>query len=252
MNNYKKLRYEQYFIDTSGDINNTGKASFKIEYKSINYVYNGILTHANYFIRYDEKRNVIQIHFEGTKDIPDWFTNILFQPKYYESFICDGKKITLKVHKAWSAMYKVMKTFIRDEVSKLLNEHKEPEIEIIGWSLGSAMATLCAQDLNYNLGIKSHLFTFGSVNLFKTNIFNRRRTIKYLRNTTYEYHIICNRNDMVSYLVPRLFGFVKIGRVNTKKKFNFFGLFNIAKNHFNYDDERLYRNIYKKEHIIKK
>ena len=39
-NNYKKLRYEQYFIDTTGDVNHTGKARFKIEYQSINYVYN--------------------------------------------------------------------------------------------------------------------------------------------------------------------------------------------------------------------
>ena len=79
---YEKLRYEQYFIDTTGDINHTGKARFKIEYKSINYVYNGVLTHANYCVYYDEERNVIQVHFEGTKDVPDWITNILFQPKY--------------------------------------------------------------------------------------------------------------------------------------------------------------------------
>ena len=113
--NYKKLRYEQYFIDTSGDVNHTGKARFQIEYKSINYVYNGFLTHANYCVYFDEKRNVIQVHFEGTKDVPDWITNVLFQPKYYESFMWEGKKITLKVHKSWGSMYKVMKDFVRKE-----------------------------------------------------------------------------------------------------------------------------------------
>ena len=45
-------------------------------------------------------------------------------------------------------------------------------VEVIGFSLGSGQAQLCVQDLNYKLGIKSHLFTFGSVNCFKTNIFN--------------------------------------------------------------------------------
>ena len=90
--NYKKLRYEQYFIDTSGDVNHTGKARFQIEYESINYVYNGVLTHANYCVRYDDKRNVIEVHFEGTKDVPDWVTNLLFQPKYYESFLWKDKK----------------------------------------------------------------------------------------------------------------------------------------------------------------
>lgn len=245
--NYKKLRYEQYFIDTTGDVNKTGKASFQIEYQSINYVYKGILTHANYCVRFDEKRNVIQIHFEGTKDVPDWITNIMFQPKYYESFMWNDKKITLKVHKAWAAMYKVMKDYIRKEVSTLKDKHPNAEVEIIGWSLGSGQAMLCAQDLNYNFGIQSHLFTFGSVNLFKINVFNKNKTIKYLRSCCKSYHIFCNKNDIVTYLVPRIFGFVKLGRINLKGNFNFFGLFNVMKNHFVYDNSSLYRNIYRKE-----
>lgn len=245
--NYKKLRYEQYFIDTTGDVNKTSKASFKIEYKNIDYVYKGVLTHANYYIRYDELRNVIQIHFQGTNDIPDWVTNLLFQPKYYNSFIWNDKKITLKVHKSWATMYKVMKSFIRKEVTELLNIHPSAEVEIIGWSLGSGQAMLCAQDLNYNFGIKSHLFTFGSVNLFKTNIFNRKKTIKYLRSCLKSYHIFCNRNDIVTYVVPRIFGFIKIDRINLKGKFNFFGLFRVMKNHFVYDNSNLYEKIYKKE-----
>ena len=164
---YEKLKYEQYFIDTSNDINKTGKASFKIEYKSVDYEYKGVLTHANYYIRYDEKRDVIQIHFEGTNDMPDWYTNLIFQPKYYDSFMWENKKITLKVHKSWASMYKVMKYFVRKEVMELKEIHKDAHIEVIGWSLGSGQAMLCAQDLNYNFGIKSHLYTFGSVNLFK-------------------------------------------------------------------------------------
>ena len=246
-NNYKHLNYGQYFIDTSGDVNKTGKASFKIEYKSIDYEYKGILTHANYYVRYDDKRNVIQVHFEGTNDIPDWVTNLIFQPKYYDSFIWEGKKITLKVHRSWAYMYKEMKRNIRTEVMKYKEIHPDCEVEVIGWSLGSGQAMLCAQDLNYNFGIESHLYTFGSVNLFKTNIFNRRKTIKYLRSCTKSYRIFCNRNDIVTYLVPRLFGFVKIGRVNIKGKFNFFGLFRVMKNHFIYDNELLYERIYKKE-----
>lgn len=246
-NNYHKLRYEQYFIDTSGDVNKKGTATFKIEYKSIDYVYNGVLTHANYYTRYDEKRNVIQVHFEGTKDFSDWCTNLTFVPKYYESFMWEDKKITLKVHKSWATMYKVMKDFVRKEVSEFKELHNEAEIEVIGWSLGSAMAMLCAQDLNYNFGYKTHLFTFGSVNLFKTNMFNRKLTKKYLRSTVSEYHIFAHRNDMVSYLVPRIFGFVKLSRLNVKGKFNIFSLFNIAKYHFHYDEHSYYVNIYKKE-----
>ena len=244
---YEKLRYEQYFIDTSNDINNTGKASFKIEYQSVDYEYKGVLTHANYFIRYDENRNVIQVHFEGTKDIPDWFTNFIFQPKYYDSFMWNDKKITLKVHKSWASMYKVMKYFVRKGVSELLELHPLAEVEVIGWSLGSGQAMLCAQDLNYNYGIKPHLYTFGSVNLFKTNIFNRRKTLKYLRSCVKSYHIFCNKNDIVTYVVPRIFGFIKFDRLNVKKAFNIFSMFRVLKNHFIYDKESIYERIYKKE-----
>ena len=244
---YTKLKYEQYFIDTSSDINNTGRTSFNIEYKSIDYEYNGILTHANYCVRYDEKRDVIQVHFEGTKDIPDWFTNFIFLPKYYDSFVWENKKITLKVHKSWAAMYKVMKYFVRKEVMELKELHKDAYVEVIGWSLGSGQAMLCVQDLNYNFGIKSHLYTFGSVNLFKTNIFNRRKTKKYLRSCCNSYHIFCNKNDIVTYVVPRIFGFIKYDRLNVKKKFNPFSMFRVLKNHFIYDKEEIYSKIYKRE-----
>jgi len=244
---YTKLKYEQYFIDTSSDINNTGKASFNIEYKSIDYEYNGILTHANYCVRYDEKRDVIQVHFEGTKDVPDWVTNFIFLPKYYDSFLWNDKKITLKVHKSWASMYKVMKYFVRKEVMELKELHKDAHVEVIGWSLGSGQAMLCVQDLNFNYGIKSHLYTFGSVNLFKTNIFNRRKIKKYLRSCCNSYHIFCNKNDIVTYVVPRIFGFIKYDRLNVKKKFNPFSMFRVLKNHFIYDNEEIYSKIYKRE-----
>ena len=245
--NYSKLPYHQYFIDTNNDMNNKGNKRFEMKYEDISYTWKGVLTHANYEINYDEKRDVIQIHFQGTKDLPDWFSNFFFIPKYYDTFIWNNKKITLKVHQSWAAMYKVMKHFIRNKVKELKEIHKSAEIEVIGWSLGSGQAQLCVQDLYYNLGIKSHLFTFGSVNLFKTNIFNRNKTRKYLRACCKEYHLFCNRNDIVTYVVPRIFGFIKIDRINVKGKFNFFGLFKPLKYHCHYDEISYYERIYKRE-----
>ena len=245
--NYSKLPYEQYFIDTTNDINKKGTKRLEMKYNDVQYEYNGLITHANYEINYDEERNVIQVHFQGTIDLPDWVTNFMFLPKYYKSFEWDGKKITLKVHKSWAAMYKVMKDFIRDGVKDLLLKHPTAEVEVIGWSLGSGQAQLCVQDLNYNLGIKSHLFTFGSVNIFKTNIFNRNKTKKYFRSCCKEYHLFCSRSDAVTYAVPRIFGFVKIYRTNVKGRFKFFGLFNPLKYHMHYDERDLYEKIYKRE-----
>lgn len=245
--NYTKLPYHQYFIDNTNDINKTGKKRFEMKYNDIEYEWNGVITHANYEINYDSERNVIQVHFQGTQDMPDWLTNFVFLPKYYDSFSWNGKKITLKVHKSWAAMYKVMKHFIRNGVSELLAIHPAAEVEVIGFSLGSGQAQLCVQDLYYNFGIKSHLFTFGSVNCFKTNIFNRSKTKKYLRSCCKEYHLFCNRSDIVTYVVPRIFGFIKINRNNVKGRFKFFGLFTPLKYHMHYDEEYLYEGIYKKE-----
>ena len=60
--------------------------------------------------------NYTQSSTLGTNDMPDWYTNLIFQPKYYDSFMWENKKITLKVHKSWASMYKVMKYFVRKEV----------------------------------------------------------------------------------------------------------------------------------------
>ena len=245
--NYSKLPYYQYFIDTTNDYNNTGNKRLEIKYNDVSYTWKGVLTHANYAICYDKERNVIQVHFEGTKDLPDWYTNFIFTPKYYDTFKWNNKNITLKVHQSWGAMYKILKHYIRNGVKELLEIHKDAEVEVIGWSLGSGQAQLCVQDLYYNLGIKSHLFTFGSVNIFKTNIFDRNKIKKYLKDCCKEYHLFCNRNDIVTYAAPRIFGFIKINRTNVKSKFNFFGLFRPLKYHCHYDNESYYTRIMKKE-----
>jgi len=244
---YNKLPYYQYFTDNSGDINNKGTARFKIEYIDVSYKYKGIDCHADYEIHYENDRNVIQINFEGSKEGVDWITNFIFLPKYYDTFEAAGKKITLKVHTGWAAMYKAIKYQIREKVKELLDLHPYAHVEIVGWSLGSGQAMLCAQDLNYNLNIKSYLYTFGSVNPYKTNMFNRRKTLKYLRNCCYRIYNFSDRSDIVTYAVPRIFGFVKLRRVNLKGRLKFFGLFQPLKYHLGYDDEYKYSRIYKRE-----
>ncbi len=248
--NYNKLPYYQYFIDNSCDINNKGTARFKIEYIDVEYKINGISYHADYEIHYEKDRNVIQINFEGTTDKIDWVTNFIFLPKYYDTFIYNGKKITLRVHKGWGDMYKAVKYQIREKVKELIELHPNANVEIVGFSLGSGQAMLCAQDLNYNLNIKSYLYTFGSVNIYKTNIFNRRKTINYLRECCHRVYNFSDRSDIVTYTVPRIFGFVKLRRVNLKGRFKFFGLFRPLKYHLGYDDDYKYSKIYKREKKI--
>ena len=244
---YERLRFEQYFIDTSNDYNQSMKARMKIKYEDIKYTYKGKLCHANFEVHYEADRNVIQVHFEETNGAKDWFVNFMFVQKYYDSFISMHQKITLKVHNGWATMYKAMKHRVRQKVEMYLQMHPSAEVEIIGWSLGSGQAMLCAQDLNYNLGIRPHLFTFGSVNPFKTNIFNRKKIRNYLRDCCKEVYNFADRSDIVTYLPFRLFGFIKIKRVNIEGRLKLLGLFNPNLYHTHYDEAKLYRKIYKKE-----
>ena len=241
---YSKLSYEQYFIDTSGDYNKTGKARFEIIYNDIEYQYKDRICHANYEIHYEPSRNVIQINFQETDGIKDWFVNLMFTQKYYNAFDYNGKPIVLKVHNGWASMYKAMKDDVRTKFIDLYKMYPTAEIEIVGWSLGSGQAMLCAQDLYFNYGIKSHLYTYGSVNPFKTNIFNRRKIKRYLRECCKEVYNFADRSDIVSYLPFRfIFGFIKIQRVNIKGRFKLFGLFNPYKYHTHYDQKDLYSKI---------
>jgi len=142
----------------------------------------------------------------------------------------------------WARMYQAMKHAVRDAVQGYLKDHPTAEIEVIGWSLGSAMAQLCAQDLNYNFGIESHLFTYGSVNPFKMKFGVRRKTKKYLKGCCKEVYCFSHKSDIVTYVVPRIFGFRKINRVNLGK-FKFFGLFNPMLYHCEYWKKELYEGI---------
>lgn len=239
---YIKLDYWQYFIDTSNDFNHTGLAIRKINYTDVTYTYKGKEFHANYDVYYDQFRKVIQINFEQTNGKNDWITNFAFAGKYYDTFISGDKKITLKVHNGWANMYKAIKHQIREKVKFYMDSETVHAVEIVGWSLGSGQAMLCAQDLNYNFGIKSYVYTFGSVNPFKTNIFNRRKIIKYLRSCCKECYNFCHKNDIVTYMPLALWGFRKIKRVNLKGIFNPFKLFNPQKYHTLYDKKELYKN----------
>lgn len=239
---YERLNFAQYFIDTSDDYNNTGKVRFYIKYKSKPFKYKHKTCYSNWEVHYEGDRDVIQVNFEQTHGMRDWFVNFMFIEKYYGKFKYKSKNIQLRVHNGWAKMYKNIKNEVRDEVCALLHLHPNAEVEVIGWSLGSGQAMLCTQDLFYNFGIKSHLFTYGSVNPFKTNIFNRKRTKKYLRDCCKEVYNFSDLSDIVSYVPFRFWGFIKIKRVNLGW-FNFFGLFNPWKYHTHYDEDKLYKKI---------
>lgn len=206
---YQRLPYEQYFIDNSEDYNHTGKARREIHYRAVGYHCNeleerlGLHHEVNFEIFYEADRDVIQINFQKTNGRSDWFANIAeFSSRYYDAIDFEGKRLRLRTHHGWAEMYKTIKREVRQDWLELHTQHPQAATEIIGWSLGSGQAILCAQDLNYNYGVKPYLYTFGSVRPFKYTLFNRKLMERYLSGICSECRNFANINDLVTYMPP--------------------------------------------------
>ena len=240
INEYERLPFEQYFIDTSrGEYGGTPSIHFdydEIDYKSGFYRY-----HAFYKVLYNEERQLIQIYFKETTDKTGWRANFDFFHKYYDSFQYKGKDIQLKTAKGWGQMYNSMKWYIRTTVEQLFKEHGSVPLEIIGWSLGSAIAQLCAQDLYFNYGLRAHIYTFGSVKpWFGMN--NDMR--QYLSECYIDCYNFGDINDIVIYQVP-LPRYFKLNDVKVAQDdFCLFRLFKPMKYHTEYWKKELYENIF--------
>lgn len=236
---YARNKFSQYFADQSLGLWG-GTPEVNVEYKTISFIHKKHMHDGSYCVMYNEKHDTIQAYFKETSTDAQWRSNFEFPDKYYDSFVVDGKKIQLRVASGWADIYKHMKHDVREQVKALMEAHPESEVEIIGWSLGSALAQLCAQDLFYNLGVKSHLFTFGSV---KPWYGMNKRMRKYLRKCYKECYNFGDHNDVVTYMVP-LPGYFKMNGVKIKQdRFCIAKLFNPMKYHTEYYKEEYYKEI---------
>ena len=230
------MDYWQYFIDTSQDVNKTGRVCNKVEYKTVRYGKNK-KHDANYCVLFDSARNVIQVHFEKTSTKQDWKDNFNFPQKQYDSFVYDGKPLTLYVHSGWGNMYRAVKHDMHVDFEEMQKEHPGAIVEVIGWSLGSALAQLCVQDLNFRYGRKADCYTFGSV---KPWFYTDRRTDAYLKSCWRTCMNFCHRSDIVTYQPP-FPGYHMLNRIDVGKFFPA-GLLDPWQYHTHYDDKKLYEN----------
>lgn len=249
---YYRLPFYQYFLDTTkggwGIKVDRSRYEHPVKYTSVFYKRFKLFKHwGEYEVHYESTRDVIQINLQYTTDTTDWIANFDWPAKYYGAFEVDvngnKEKIQLKVHIGWAKMYKAMKHQIRDEVSKLLENHPKAEVEIVGHSLGSGLSMLCAQDLNYNLKIKPHLFTFGSTKPFYYTKKHKKVISEYLKSCCKEVYNFKNKCDAVCYCPP-FSGFHAINHVCVNRKFNIFKfIFNVEKEHSNYYYKDWYNGI---------
>ena len=248
---YQRLPFEQYFINTSEDYNHKGSVSYTVNYTAVEYNTTflerllGIGHEVNYEIHYEEDRNVIQLNFQRTVGFSDWVANVgEFAVKYYDSIEFEGQPLQLRVHRGWGDMYLTIKREVRKQWYLMHQDHPDAETEILGWSLGSGQAILCAQDLSFNYGIKPHLFTFGSVRPFKSVRENAGLMQKYLGSLCSECWNFADVNDIITYMPP-FRGFLMINRVDVGTNFrrSIFRLVNPYRYHTGYDNAELYAGI---------
>ena len=248
---YRRLPFAQYFINTSEDFNGTGKSTFPVKYTAVSYCSNslqkvlGMQHEVNYEMHFEPDRDVIQLNFQRTLDFSDWVANIVeFSSRYYDAIDFEGEPLQLRVHHGWGNMYKSIKHDIRDRWKALHEEHPDAETEILGWSLGSGLAILCCQDLNFNFGLQPHLYTYGSVRPFKSTRANAERMKRYLDSVSRECWNFANINDIVTYMPPfRGFRMPRRVEVGQAEKRTLIRLLNPWVYHTSYDKLDLYKEL---------
>lgn len=229
------LPYEQYFIDTSCNVHGTDTVRNKVEYKSVSF---DAKHHAEYCVLFDEERNAIQIHFEKTNGKQDWKDNFDFPKQLYDTFDWDGKQIKLYVHEGWGNMYHALKHDMHENFEKLYAAHPTAKVEAVGWSLGSALAQLCVQDINWRYGIAPYCYTYGSVKPF---FFTDKDTRRYIDSCYEECINFYHRSDIVAYQPPfpgyHMIAGKPLGPYHPA------GLLNPWKYHMMYNEPDLYKGV---------
>ena len=94
-------------------------------------------------------------------------------------------------------MWLACQQFVRAEVKEQLDAHPGCYKEVFGWSLGSALAQLAAEDIYFKFGIKPYLYTYGSVKPFYG-----KDTYKFVKSCCEEVYNFYDWCDCVGYMVP--------------------------------------------------
>jgi triacylglycerol lipase len=164
------------------------------------------------------KDKVLFITFRGTVNLKDFIFDFLF---FKKTIPYDNQKSDIKVHEGFLLKYKGV---IRDYIQRIVKKHKSiKNIIVTGHSLGGAIATLCAIDLQYNFTNKHiECITFASPrvgNQAFVDSFNKR--ISFLIR-------VKNDNDFIPHLPFKILGFNHVGNLKQVGKPQF--LYSI-KNH---------------------
>ena len=147
------------------------------------------------------------IVFRGTEPnkVRDWMTDLMFRKKVLPY---GNKHSKVRVHRGFIGAYKSVRGQVHGAVKQYVGAHKP--IIVLGHSLGGALATLCAVDLQYCMQPTGALFGFGRVLKVYTfgspRVGNASFSKSYIRRVPRTWRT-WGWWDVVSKVPPRIFGF---------------------------------------------
>ena len=143
---------------------------------------------------YQDESNTLWVVYRASDSKTDWALNEAFS-KAIVPFDRNPKEKLDRVHGGFFASF----MGLRDQVSKIVAESYCDNINVVGFSQGSAVATLCALDLQYNFKEKNIVYVgFGCPRV--GNEIYKEKFNKYIK----EFYMFRRGMDVVSH-VPMLF-----------------------------------------------
>lgn len=125
----------------------------------------------------------LYIVFRGTEKGLDWINNFQFRQQVYP--YGDESTTDVRFHRGFMTAYFA----VRDRILELVEKYPDCVVTVTGHSLGGAIATIAALDIQYNITQKTkqpiHLYTYGAprvgnsalVESFKQRVSNSHRFV---------------------------------------------------------------------------
>ena len=137
--------------------------------------------------------------FQGSDGLTDWINNFDFPAKPYRHmgnlWFC---------HRGFLRVWKSIEPYIADQI----NDPTINNIEIVGYSHGAAVATLCYEYVKYNRpDVNVRGIGFGGPRVFWG--FANKQVLDRFQDFT----LVRNSKDIVTHLPPAFFGFRHVGEI---------------------------------------
>ena len=199
-----------FYICANGIFENVGDyVSYNIT-KVVDDDYNSYHTDRKYYKLY--------IYFQASKEKSDWKANFHFFKTLRKRKPYNDMNVSYKVHSGFLACWKEVK----DVIKEAIRDEDISGITIVGYSHGAALATLCHECCWYNRpDLRNNLLTLA---FEAPRIYGGFKVKKELKERWENCYVFRNKNDLVTHLPPRIFGFCDVGnlvKIGQQKTYGF-------------------------------